>query len=84
MLPMPTGLGEAVLVRARSAEDVAVTVAEAVLFAVLGSNPFNVTVAVFVDEPGAVAVTIILTVAVAALASVPRLQVTVVVPVQVP
>ena len=84
MLPIPTGLGEAVLVTARSAEDVAVTLVEAVLFAVLGSNSFNVTVAVFVDVPGAVAVTIILTVAVAALASEPRLQVTVVVPVQVP
>jgi hypothetical protein len=84
LLPIPTGLGEAVLVTARSAEDVAVTLVEAVLFAVLGSNSFNVTVAVFVDVPGAVAVTIILTVAVAALASEPRLQVTVVVPVQVP
>ncbi len=81
---MPTGLGEAVLVRARSAEDVAVKVADAVLFAVLGSNSFNVTVAVFVDVPGTVAVTIILTVAIAALASEPRLQVMVVVPVQVP
>lgn len=84
MLPTPTGLGEAVLVRAISAEDVAVTVVEAVLFAVLGSNSFNVAVAVFVNVPAPVAVTIILTVAVAALAIVPRLHVTVVVPVQVP
>ena len=47
MLPMPAGLGEAVLVRARSAMGVTVTLAEAVLLAATGSNSLADVLAVF-------------------------------------
>lgn len=63
---------------------VTVTVAEAVAFAGVGFVSFSVTVAVFVIEPAAVAVAVRETEAVAPFARVPKLQVTVVVPVQVP
>src|SRR6267143_1845067 len=62
-----------------------VMVAEEVAFAGFGLVSFSVTVAVFVIEPAAVAVTARETEAVAPFARVPRLQVTVgVVKVQVP
>ncbi len=59
-----------------------VVVAELELFAVLGSLVVLVTDAVFVSAPVPVAVTLIVIVADLPEASVPRLQVTVVVPVQ--
>jgi len=59
-------------------------VAEAVPFVGVGLVSFSATVAVFVIAPVAVAVTARETEALAPFASVPRLQVTVVVPVQVP
>ena len=54
------------------------------MFAVLGSGVVAVTLAVLVSVPTAVGLTMMVTVAVAALASVPILHVMVVVPVQVP
>src|SRR6266404_1423231 len=65
---------------------VTVMVAEAVAFAGVGLVSFSVTLAVFTVVLAAVAVTVALreTEAAAPLASVPKLHVTVVVPVQVP
>src|SRR5437867_12376257 len=56
----------------------------AALFAVLGSGAALVTVAVFVMTPEAAAPAMIVTVALAQLATVPRSQVTLDVPAQVP
>jgi len=63
---------------------VTVTFAVAVALAGVGFVSFSVTVALFVIEPAAVAVVVRETEAVAPFARVPKLQVTVVVPVQVP
>src|SRR5882762_6003754 len=72
------------MVPVQAAAPVTVMVAEAVAFAGVGFVSFSVTVAVFVIEPAIVAVTARDTEAVAPFARVPRLQATVVVPVQVP
>src|SRR6266478_2884495 len=70
------------MVPVQAAAPVTVILAEA--FAGVGLVSFSVTVAVFVIEPAAVAVTTKETEAVAPFARVPKLQVTVVVPVQMP
>src|SRR6266436_7801630 len=72
------------MVPVQAAAPVTVMVAEAVAFAGIGLVSFSVTVAVFVIEPSAVAVAVSVMEAVAPLARVPKLQATVVVPVQVP
>ena len=82
MLPTPAGLGEAVLVRARSATGTTVTLAEAVLFAVFGSNSFSVALAELVSVPEPVGVTVMVADAEALTASVAKVHVTIVVPVQ--
>jgi len=76
--PATTGSGLSVLVTDRSAEAVTVVLAVALLFALLGSASLAVTLAVLVIVPPDVgAVTTIVTVALPALAIVPRLHVTV-------
>ena len=82
--PRRTGFGATVSVRARSADAVGMIVTLAVLLARLGSVSVAVTEAVLVMKSAKVGLTMMVTVAFAALASVPRLQVTVVVPLQVP
>jgi hypothetical protein len=61
---------------------ITVTLAEAVLFAVLGSNSFSVALAVLVSVPEPVGVTVMVAVAEAFTASVAKVHATVVVPVQ--
>jgi hypothetical protein len=58
-----------------------VTLTEAVLFAVLGSNSFSVALAVLVSVPEPVGVTVMVALAEAFTASVAKVHVTVVVPV---
>jgi hypothetical protein len=72
------GSGESVFVIDRSAEAITVVLTVAVLLAVLGSLSVANTLAVLVIVPPSVgAVTTIVTVALPALAIVPRVQVTV-------
>ncbi len=87
MLPIPTGLGEAVLVTARSATGMTVTVAVEALLVVLGSNSLEATLAVLERGPDPVGVTTMITDTVPAVpipAIVPSEQVTAVVPLHVP
>lgn len=86
MFPTTTGSGESVLVTARSAAACTVVGAEAALFAAFGSVSVAVTVAVLVIVPTAAApdVTTMVMVALAVLLMMPRLQVTVVVPLHEP
>ncbi len=86
MLFTVTGSGASVTVTWISAIGVTAVTAVAELFAPLGSAVVEATVAVLDTDAGAAPVTVatIETVALAPLASVPRLHVTVVVPVQVP
>src|SRR6266446_3912693 len=72
------------MVPVQAAAPVTVIVAEAVAFAGVGFVSFSVTLPVLVIEPSPVAVTARETEAVAPFARVPRVQVIVVVPVQVP
>src|SRR5712664_1241606 len=72
------------MVPVQAAAPVTVMVAEALAFAGVEFVSFSVTAAVFVIDPRAVAVAVRVTDVFAPFASVPRLQVTVVVPVQVP
>jgi hypothetical protein len=75
---------EAVFVTARSADAVTAVVTLAELLAELGSGSVAVTDAVLVMLPAATGLTMMVTVAVVALASVPMLHDTVAVPEQVP
>ena len=85
-MPTITGSGESVLVRARSAVVPLLTVVTAVevLLAVLESDSVADTVAVLLKLPAAVGVTTRVTVALALLLIVPRGQLTVLVPLQLP
>jgi hypothetical protein len=69
-------LGATVSLKARSADAVTGVLRVAVLFPGTGSVSLAATLAVFVTVPAAVGVTTIVTVALAALARVPRLQLT--------
>src|SRR6266850_508174 len=80
--PSRTGLGAAVSVKARSTDAVTGVFTVAVLFPGAGSVSLATTLVVFVTVPVAAGLTTMVTVALAALARVPRLQLTVVV--QVP
>ena len=85
--PANTGSGESDIVSARSALWITAVLDDAVLFAVLESISVAVTFAVLVIVVPATAnvgVTMIITVAVAPLLIVPRLQLTELVPVHVP
>jgi len=79
-----TGSGESVSTIERSAEAFTVVEAEAELFAESGSSSFPVTVEVFSSSAATVGVTVIVTVACAPESRVPRAQVTVAVPEQLP
>jgi len=74
--PRRTGLGATVSVKARSADAVTVVLTVAVLFPGTGSVSLAAMLAVFVTVPAAVGMTTIVTVALAAFAKVPRLQLT--------
>jgi hypothetical protein len=83
--PTNTGSGESVLLSDRSADKpLTVVVVVALLLPDTGSATLLVTLAVLLNVPPAVGVTTIVTVALAALARVPRLHVTVAVPLQLP
>jgi hypothetical protein len=85
--PTETGSGVSVLVIARSAEETeGLTVVDEVALLLPGTGSLVVldTLAVLLNVPAAVGVTTIVTVALAPLATLPRLQVTVLVPLQPP
>src|SRR2546426_11706872 len=82
--PTITGSGESVLVIARSAEGLIVVSSVAELLPRLGSNSLALTVAVLLTTPACVGVTTMVTVAEPPFATVPRLQLTVLVSLQLP
>jgi len=82
--PRRTGFGAAVSVKARSAEAETVVVTVAELLAGLGSVSVAVMEALLVMRPADVGLTMMVTVAVAALGSVPILHETAAVPEQAP
>src|SRR6266566_3489154 len=83
LLPTTTGLGEPVMLKAKSARGLIVVTIEAVLLVGLGSNSNGVALARFVADPVAVGFTVMVTVAVAFLARFVRVHVTVATPLKV-
>ncbi|SRR6266478_1913882 len=80
LLPATTGLGEPVMLKAKSARGLIVVTVEAVLLVGLGSNSNGVAVARFVADPVAVGFTVMLTVAVPFLSRFVSVHVTVATP----
>ena len=77
LLPVNAGFGEAVFEMDKSAAALTSTPAKAELLAEAGSAMLEVTAAMLKSSPGEVAATVIVMVAVALLARLPMLQVTV-------
>src|SRR5467141_3074924 len=80
LLPATTGLGEPVMLKAKSARGLIVVTIEAVLLVGLGSNSNGVALARFVADPVAVGFTVMVTVAVPFLSRFVSVHVTVATP----